>query len=168
MLSKSLIQFSAEGWDCVPSLLFDQRPNYGGGNEDNGDRLQKVPACTATFSALSPAASHHDPRLCWRLLDTPGQVWVSLLWVTAPFSWVLMCTSFCLCPQESISPILCTFWQLYGGPTGGLMPYPGLLHPESLLLQPSTADLYLHRRLSNTVLSQSLWGLWVLVCTRFV
>ena len=21
-----------------------------------------------------------DPRLCWRLLDTPGQVWVSLSW----------------------------------------------------------------------------------------
>ena len=43
MLSKSLIQFSFEGWGCVPSLLFDLRPNYGGGNEDNGDLLQKVP-----------------------------------------------------------------------------------------------------------------------------
>ena len=28
---------------CVPFLLFDQRPNYGGGNEENGDLLQKVP-----------------------------------------------------------------------------------------------------------------------------
>ena len=37
MLSKSLIQFSAGGWSCVPSMLFDLRPNYGGGNEDNGD-----------------------------------------------------------------------------------------------------------------------------------
>ena len=35
MLSKSLIQFSVEGWGCVPSLLFDLMPNYGGGNEDN-------------------------------------------------------------------------------------------------------------------------------------
>ena len=34
MLSKSLIQFSVDGQDCVPSLLFDLRPNYGGGNED--------------------------------------------------------------------------------------------------------------------------------------
>ena len=34
MLSKSLIQFSVNGWGCVPSLLFDWRPNYGGGNED--------------------------------------------------------------------------------------------------------------------------------------
>ena len=30
MLSKSLIQFSVEGWGCVPSLLFDMRPDYGG------------------------------------------------------------------------------------------------------------------------------------------
>ena len=28
MLSKSLIQFSVDGWGCVPSLLFDLRPNY--------------------------------------------------------------------------------------------------------------------------------------------
>ena len=48
------------------------------------------------------------------------------------------------------------------------MPYPGLLHPEPLPLWQATADLYLHRRYSNTVLSQSLWGLWVLVHTRFV
>ena len=25
----------SDGWGCVPSLLFDLRPNYGGGNEDN-------------------------------------------------------------------------------------------------------------------------------------
>ena len=36
MLSKSLIQFSVGGQGCVPSLLFDRRPNYGWGNEDNG------------------------------------------------------------------------------------------------------------------------------------
>ena len=31
MLSESLIQFSVVGWGCVPSLLFDLRPNYGVG-----------------------------------------------------------------------------------------------------------------------------------------
>ena len=45
------------------------------------------------------------------------------------------------------------------------MPYPGLLHPEPLALQQATADPYLCRRHSNTVLAQSLWDLWVLVCT---
>ena len=39
------------------------------------------------------------------------------------------------------------------------MPYPGLLHPEPLHPQQSTADPYLYRRYSNTVLSQSLWGI---------
>ena len=48
ILSKSLIQFSVDG----------QGPNYGGGNEDNGDLLQKVPTCTATLSAPDPSAGH--------------------------------------------------------------------------------------------------------------
>ena len=63
MLSKSLIQFSVEGWGCVPSLLFDLSPNYGGGNEDNGDLLQKVPSCTATLTAPKPAADHISSEL---------------------------------------------------------------------------------------------------------
>ena len=35
MLSKSVNQFSVDGQGCVPSLLFDLRPNYHGGNKDN-------------------------------------------------------------------------------------------------------------------------------------
>ena len=35
MISKSLIQVFVDGQGFVPSLLFVQRPNYGGGNEDN-------------------------------------------------------------------------------------------------------------------------------------
>ena len=58
MLSKSLIQFSVDGQGCVPSLLFDLRPNYGGGDEDNGDFLQKVPCTDTTLSASNPAAGH--------------------------------------------------------------------------------------------------------------
>ena len=42
MLSTSLIQFPIDGQGCVPSLFFDLRPNYGGGNEDNRELLQKV------------------------------------------------------------------------------------------------------------------------------
>ena len=78
MLSKSLVQFSVDGQGCVPSLLFDLRPNYGGGNERNSD-LQKVP-CTAALSAPSPAAGPRPPTPPQRPLGTPGQVWVSLLW----------------------------------------------------------------------------------------
>ena len=48
------------------------------------------------------------------------------------------------------------------------MPYPGLLYPEPLPLWQATADPYLCRRHSSTVLAQSLWGPWVLVSTSFV
>ena len=60
MISKSLIQFSVDGrvWS---NLLFDLRPNFGGGNEDNGD-LQKE-----ALSAPNPEAGHPTP-----LPETPG------------------------------------------------------------------------------------------------
>ena len=37
-------------------------------------------ACTAALSALALQQAAADPRLPRRLLDTHGQVWVSLLW----------------------------------------------------------------------------------------
>ena len=61
MLSKSLIQFSVDGRGCVLALLFDLRPNYGGGNEDNGDLLQKAPS-THCYTQV--------PRPCSRPLPT--------------------------------------------------------------------------------------------------
>ena len=77
MLSKSLIQFSVVGWSCVLSLVFDLRPNYSEGNEDNGDLLQQ-----ALLHSVPPTLQQATsiPRLHWRLLDTHGQVWLSLLW----------------------------------------------------------------------------------------
>jgi len=33
-ISKSLIQSTVDCWASAPSLLFDLRPNYGGGNEN--------------------------------------------------------------------------------------------------------------------------------------
>ena len=103
MFSQSLIQFSIDGEGCVPSLLFDLRPNFGGSNEDNGDLLQKVPSCTAALSAPNPAAGHCIPIPLLRLLDTHGRVWVSLLWgslLLSPWSW---CTQGFVCAlQESI------------------------------------------------------------------
>ena len=48
------------------------------------------------------------------------------------------------------------------------MLYPGLLHPEPLLLRQATVDPYFCKRHSNTDLAQSLWVLWFLVHTRIV
>ena len=51
MLSKSLIQCFVDGHSCVPSLFFDLRPNYGEGNKDNGNLLQKV-LCRHCFTQI--------------------------------------------------------------------------------------------------------------------
>ena len=75
MLSKSFLQFSVEKRGCVPSLLIDLRPNYGGGDEDNGDLLQKVRARTAALSGPDPAAGHRQPT---PLPETPGHSQASL------------------------------------------------------------------------------------------
>ena len=105
MLSKSLIQFSVDGEGCVPSLLFDLRPNYGGGNEDNGDLLQKVPLPHSVPRDCSrPLPAHVSAGDSWTLTGKSGSVSCG---VTTPFSWVLVHTRFCLCPPESVSPVLC-------------------------------------------------------------
>ena len=56
------MQFSVDGQGCVPSLFIDPRPNYGGGNEDNGNLLQKVPCthcCTQYGSKFGNLSSGH-------------------------------------------------------------------------------------------------------------
>ena len=90
-------------------------PNYGGGNENNGDLLlHSVPPTLQQATA--------NPHLCRRLLDTCRQVWISLLCVCvvgslllSPGSWCTQGSVYAL--QESVSPVLCKFWQ----PCAGLM-----------------------------------------------
>ena len=69
------MQFSVDGRDCVPSLLFDLRSNYGGGNEDNGEPLQKVPCTHCHTQCPNPAAGHERPN---PPLESPGHSWTSL------------------------------------------------------------------------------------------
>ena len=114
MLSKSLIQFSVGGWGCVLSLLFDLRPNYGGGNKDNGDLLQKVPSQPCS----RPPLTHTSAGESWTFMGKSGSVSCG---VTAPFSWVLVYPRFVCALQESVSPVLCKSWQLYGGVNGDLL-----------------------------------------------
>jgi len=119
MFSKSLIQFSGDGWGCVPFLLLDLRPNYGEGNEDNGDLFQKVPCCTQCPRLCSrPPLTYASATDSWTLMGMSGSVSCG---VTAPFFWVLVHTRFCLCPPESISPGQCKFWWFYGGVNGDLL-----------------------------------------------
>ena len=84
-LSKSLIQFSVDGWGCVPSLLLDLRPNYGGGNEDNRGLLQKVlcmcchTQCLQTFR--QPLPTHVPARESWTLTGKSGSVSCGVIFI---------------------------------------------------------------------------------------
>ena len=177
MLSKSLIQFSIDGWGSVPSQLFDLRPNHGRGDEDNGNLLQKVlciHCCTqCPGPCRRPPSTHASTIDSWTLAGKSGSVSCG---VTAPFSWVLVCTGFCLCPPRA-SPV-CThsgssMVRLLG--TSSKKPY--ATHrsgvPRAPSLRQATTDLHLHRRHWNTqtrvwlsvcgvswCTQASLWALW--------
>ena len=130
-------------------------------------------AGTATFRASDLVAGHHRPT---PPLETHGHSQASLgqplvgSLLPSPEFWSAQ-GSVCALPRV-LFPQSCVS---SGSSMVGLMAtsskraytIPGLLHPEPLPLQQATADLYRHRRHSNTALAQSLWGLWVLL-RRFV
>ena len=94
MLSKSLTQFSVDGWGCVPSLWFGLRLNYGKGNGSNGNLLHTAPR-TVLFSAHDPTAGPDGDS--WTLTGKYGSISCG---ATAPFFWVLVNIRFCLCPPR--------------------------------------------------------------------
>ena len=104
MLSESLIQYSVDGWSYVPSLLFNLGPNYGGGNEDNGDLLQKAP-CMYCYTHFPQSCSRRPPTYIsiedsWTLPGKSGSVSYGVT-APSPGSW---CTQSSLCAlHESIS-----------------------------------------------------------------
>ena len=66
MLSKASIQFSVDGQVYVLSLLFDLRPNYGGGNEDNGNHNVKSLFASQVFTvALFTIDKTCKQSACW-------------------------------------------------------------------------------------------------------
>ena len=84
----------------------------------------------ATPSAPNPAAGHHQPT---PLLETPGHSRASLgqslvgSLLLSPGSW---CAQGSVCAlQESVSPVVCKFWWLYGGVNGHLL-QEGLCHTQ--------------------------------------
>ena len=116
MLSKSLIQLSVEGQDCVPSLLFGLRRNCGGGNGGNGDLLQKalgLHRCIwCPWPHSRPLLTHTSAR-DWLLDTQQASLAQSLVWTLplSPGSWYAQ--SFVCALQESVSLVL---WKFF--PTG--------------------------------------------------
>ena len=123
--------------------VVDLRPNYGGGNEDNGNLLQKVHAHNGALIAPDPVVDHCQPT---PLLEYPGHSQASLgqslvgSLLRSPGSWSAQ--RFVCALQEPVCPVPCKFWWLSGGvtPPRGLLPHPGLLYPEPLPLQQATTD----------------------------
>ena len=129
MPSKSLIQFSVDGWGCLPSLLLTWGKTMVEVMKIMVMFFKRSHAGPATLSAPSPAAGHHQPR---PPLETPGYSRASLgqslvgSLLLSPGSW---CTRFCLHPPRVYFPVLCKFWQLYGGVNGDFL-QEGLCHTQ--------------------------------------
>ena len=59
MLSKSLIQFSVDGWVCVPSLLFTWGQTMVEVMKTMETSFKRSHTGTETLSAPNPASGHH-------------------------------------------------------------------------------------------------------------
>ena len=80
-------------------------PNYGGGNEDNSHLLQKDPGMYCYTQCPQHCSrrplTHTSAGNSWTLMGMSGSFSCA---VTAPFSWVLVHTRFCLCPPKVCFP----------------------------------------------------------------
>ena len=74
----------------------------------------------------SPPPTHTSAGDSWTLIGKSRSVSCG---VTAPFSWVLVHSRFCLCLQESVSTVLSMSWWLYSGVNCGLL-QEGLGHTQ--------------------------------------
>ena len=107
MINKSLIQFSVVGWSCIPSLLFtcDQTKVEVMKimvTSSNGPMYRLLHSVLPTLQQATA-----DPCLCWRLLDTHRQVWVSLLWGHCSFLWGPVVHKVLFVPSKSLFPQFC-------------------------------------------------------------
>ena len=162
MLSKSLIWFSADELDSVPSLLFGLRPNSGRSNNSNGSKsppsIGLMPVLLCSVSLTSEHATLY-PRLPRRLLDTCRQAWLSLLWCHffSPGSW---CTQGFVCAlQESVSPVLGKFCNQ--GPLASKVQFQRVLSPFARFpgweIYPGSQNFLNSARISLVLLFCSLW-----------
>ena len=97
-------------------------PNYDGGSEDNGDLLQKAP-CMHSYTQCPqpcrrPPPTHASVGDSWTLTGKSGSVSCGITFLS-PGSW---CAQYFVCAlKESVSPVLCKFWWLYGEVNGDLL-----------------------------------------------
>ena len=96
-----------------------------------------------------PLLAHSSSGDSWTLTGKSGSVSCGVI---APFSWVLVCTRFCLCPPRVCFEGLCKSWQLYGGVNGDLL-QEGLCHTQVCCTQspcPCGSPLLTHTSSGDT------------------
>ena len=117
MLSKSLIQFSVDGWGCVPPCCLTCGQTMVEIMKIMATSFKRSHACTVTLSAPNPAAGCHRPK---PLPETPGHSQVSLSQslvkslLLSPGSW----HKFLFVPSKSLFSQSCV---RSGGSMVGLM-----------------------------------------------
>ena len=116
MLSKCLIQFSVDGWSCVPSLLFTWGQTMVE-VEDNGDLLQKDQSMYCYSQCSQPCSrsplTHASAGDSWTLPVESESVSALGSLLLSPASWCIQGSVCAL--QESYFPVLCKFWRLSVG-----------------------------------------------------
>ena len=129
MFSKSLIQFSVDGWSYVPSLLFTWGQTKMEVMKIMVTSFKRSCARTAVLSAPDPAAGHHRPR---HLPETPGHSWASLgqsvvgSLLLSHGCWcaqVLSVPSKSLFPQSCVSSVIKSHWPPKSNSLGSLSPF---------------------------------------------
>ena len=122
--------------------------------------FKRTCSCPVVFSAPDPTAGHCRAT---PLPEAPGHSQASLAQslvgtlLLSPGSW---CTQSFVCAfQESVSPVLCKFWWLYGGVNGSTFKR-AYATPRSAAPRASTTVAghcwsVIHRRHSNT--QRQLW-----------
>ena len=186
---KSFIQFSVDGWGCVPSLLFDLRPNYSGGNEDKGDLLQNVP-CMHCYTQCPHRCSRPPPTqtstgVSW-ILTGKSTSNLHLFWGHCSFflgpgehkilfvpSKNLYSQSYVSSGNSMVGLMAISSKRAYAIPRSAVprLPVPAAVYcwpipPQETLKHRST--LKFKKTQTQNTQTQALWGLWVLVQTRFV
>ena len=94
-----------------------------------GISFKRSHACPATLTAPNPEAGHHRPTPLLETLEHSRASLCQSLVGSLLLSLGSWCTQDSVCPPGVCFPVLCKFWQLYGGVNGDLL-QEGLCHTQ--------------------------------------
>ena len=166
MLSKSLIQFCLWAGLCSLPIIWPEAKLLEI-MKIMGTSFKMSHAGTATLSAPNLTTGH-----CWHMPppETPGPSQASLgqsLVGSLLLSLGSWCTQGFVCAlQESVSPVLCKFWWLYGGVNGDLLQEHYTIPQSNASRAPASAAVHCWSiPLQETLKHSSAWvfGSW---CTQ--